>query len=163
MATAIVKNEDGTINVEWTGRAGRGSLYQVMASSNAEYVNALTYDDLVLVIELARSCPFPALAGGYDGVAKSMHAKMLDEANDTHKIIAAIRDAMSKRVSLADLREYVIGKAGDGCNAPHDSYLREVFRAKHGSDANPSDYIVAAEVVMEGEQDMFDGAGITVA
>jgi hypothetical protein len=92
----------------------RGML-GVMAPSNAEYVNALGIRELLAVLYSVKCAPFP-LGGG-----EEVYREFLQRMNDGEFSEAL---AKAEALPLGELRLALIEKAGSGCNAPTDSYLK---------------------------------------
>lgn len=123
MSTQLTVNEDQTVTSTWVGKKGRGSLFQVMSGGNIKYVNVLDLMELWAVIASVQVAPFPL------GQGEKIYRKILEQLKtDPSKLFAnGIPD-----VKLGELRKYLVIKAGDGCNAPHDSYLRMAYKLKIG-------------------------------
>lgn len=118
MATSLTIKEDQTVEAEWTGPKNRGSLFQIMASGNVKLANALDKEQLLAVLYAVKVSPFPL--GGGEKVYRMILGKVKAEPE---KFVGAA----AKKISLGELRKSVIQLAGDGCNAPHDSYLQIAY------------------------------------
>jgi len=123
MSTELTINADQTISSKWVGEKGRGSLFQVMSSGNVEYVNVLDENELYAVIGAVAACPFPL------GRGEEIYRKILEKIKTDPGYLFK---GGKPDVSLGDLRKYLVLKAGEGCNAPHDSYLRIAYSIKTG-------------------------------
>lgn len=104
---------DQTIRAVWTGPRKRGSLFQIGASGNADYVNRLDKLQLWAVLSAAKQCPFPM--GDYE----SVYRIVLKSYQET-----GLTPEQETAATLGEFRKYVVVKAGEGINAPTDSYLR---------------------------------------
>jgi hypothetical protein len=105
---------DDTLTVKWTGRKGTGSLYQIMAEANAKDVNRLEKQELWACFLCARTVPFP-MGGG-----EKIYTKAIALVRDG---TAPMGEAFVK-ASLGECRKAYVIAAGDGCNAPKDTYLK---------------------------------------
>lgn len=123
--------EDGRVEFEWTGRKGTGSLYQIAAQGNTELVNELGLREIWCAILCARFAPFP-LGGGetaYRSCLGKWDAGEIDppdlrtEEEKRQTTLPGMESGITP-VQLGRLRKWTVQKAGDGMNAPHDSYLR---------------------------------------
>jgi hypothetical protein len=121
--------DDGKLEYEWTGKKGTGSLYQLMASGNHKLVNELGVKELWCLLLCVKHAPFP-LGGG-----EKAYRRMLEIWDEGGINTPDIRNEEEKEqeigtaedpppAAVGRLRQYVVQKAGGGCNAPHDSYLR---------------------------------------
>lgn len=100
------------------------SLFNIMATSNVDYANKLDLLELWAVLICIKSAPFPLGAG--EAIYKSiMHALL----NNPQELFA---DGQMPSLSLGELRKVIVFQAGDGCNAPTDSYLRIAKQMKCG-------------------------------
>lgn len=128
MSTEIAVNNDQTVSVQWKGQRGRGSLFQVMASGNAEQVNKLDLEEITAVLMSAISVPFPLGQGEkvYRGILKSIREETSEAGK--HNL------ATLKLAGIGTARKVLVIKAGEGCNAPHDSYLRIAAEVKEHKD-----------------------------
>jgi hypothetical protein len=121
--------DDGKLDLEWTGRKGTGSLYQLAASSNSRLVNDLGLREMTCVLLCARHVPLP-LGGGEKAYRRML--EIWDEGGITVPDVRSEEERAAGEGSaenplpaaLGRLRKYLVEKAGDGFNAPHDSYLR---------------------------------------
>jgi hypothetical protein len=129
-------------------------LLDIMAKANCDAANACGLADLVAVVWCIANAPFP-LGGG----AEIFHAaRTRIEQAFLHRAEASLHgvvyDPAPKTLegwllgfsdtTLGQLRQWLVTRAGEGCNAPTDSYLRLAawFAAHPGatSDDVPSDY-----------------------
>jgi hypothetical protein len=115
MSTNITINDDQTLTVTWTGKKGRGSLFQLAAKGNAEAANKLSIEELLAVVVSVQSCPFPL------GDERKVYERCLEIVRTDPTQFW--NDGLPK-IALGDLRYYIVQKAGGGFNAPHDSYLK---------------------------------------
>lgn len=112
--TAITIAPDKTLSIEWTGRKGGGSLFHVMAQGNVEYANALGLRELAAVQHCAKNAPFPL------GHGEEVYREVL-------KWIDEHPGCLAENLDLGEVRKAIVQRAGDGCNAPYDSYLRIAY------------------------------------
>lgn len=108
------------------------SLFGMMAESNCGLTNALGKSELIAVWWCVMNDPFP-LGGGveqYRRVLAKVEGDALARATATlsgRTAKTALGDdawAVADTMSLGQIRQYLVNKAGGGCNAPVDSYLR---------------------------------------
>ena len=141
MVKLTVNPDDGTLAYEWTGRPGTGSLYQMAVESNYKLVNALDLRELWCAMLCVKFAAFPM------GKGEKAYRHMLELWDKGEVDVPDIRnaeekaqmglpeiDASSERLggrgptappaALGRFRKYVVQRAGEGCNAPTDSYLR---------------------------------------
>jgi hypothetical protein len=118
MATEIIINPDQTITPKWTGRRGGGSLFQCMADGNAKKLNAMSFDDVLLVFVLARVCAFPL------GNQRKVYEMCIADGALAKCFPAghAIRGR-----SLGELRRAAVYESGDSCNGPLDGWLTWLY------------------------------------
>ncbi len=107
--------------VKWTGRKGRGSLFQTMAGGNAENANKLSAKEILCVLMAVKVCPFPL--GNGEKIYEKIFANIDKEFPDLVKKVEAM--------PLGQVRKELVVKCGSGCNAPHDMYLD--IAVKHNS------------------------------
>lgn len=107
-------NADQTVKAAWTGPKNRGSLMKIAAQGNAEELNKLTWDECAAVYLAVKHDPFP-----------------LDKGSEQYTATLALvksgeiwKDGKRPECSLGDLRAMLLKLAGDGFNAPTDSYIR---------------------------------------
>lgn len=108
--------------VKWTGRKGRGSLFQIMATGNAKNANILSAKELLAVFLSVKICPFP-LGAGETIYRKTLAAIDTDFATLLQK---------TEAIPVGQLRKEIVVKAGEGCNAPTDMYLDIAAKIKRG-------------------------------
>lgn len=123
--------EDGRLKFEWIGRKGTGSLYQIAAQGNTELVNGLGLRELWCAMLCAKFAPFP-LGGGekaYRACLERWDAGEIDppdlrsEDEKKQMSLPGMEGGITP-AQLGRLRKWVVQKAGEGMNAPHDSYLQ---------------------------------------
>ncbi len=112
MPTEIRIDQAGHVSAIWTGPQGGGSLMQMMASSNCEIINQLTKDQIVAVLLAVRSCPSPV------GRAAVVYRKCLSVVSPS------TMNPQGNAMPIGLLRAHVVRRAGCGCNAPVDTYLK---------------------------------------
>lgn len=123
MSTQITINPDKTLACKWTGPKSRGSLFQLAAAGNVEMVNQLDTNELLAVVVSVKVAAFPC------GKGEEVYRKVLDTLQtDPTKIFPN----GTPTIDLGELRKAVVHKAGEGFNAPHDSYLRIAVAVKKG-------------------------------
>jgi hypothetical protein len=126
--TKIDINADQTLTVTWAGEKGGGSLLHIASVSNAKYVNALDAIELWTVLFAVKTVPFPLGSSlgaiGYADVYQKVRS-WVDE-----KGLENLIGEESRNMPLGQLRRHVIVKAGEGFNAPTDSYLRTAYELK---------------------------------
>lgn len=123
MSTQITINQDKTLACKWTGRKRDGSLFQLAAEGNVEMVNQLDTNELLAVVVSVKVAAFPC------GRGEEVYRKVLETLQtDPTKIFPNGTPTMD----LGELRKAIVFKAGEGCNAPHDSYLRVAVAVKKG-------------------------------
>jgi len=121
-------NPDGTLNYEWTGRPGTGSLYQLGAERNHKLVNALGLRELWCVMLCVRFAPHPL------GKGERAYRRMLEMWDGGGVDRPDIRSTAERErgdgsaedppaAAMGRLRKWIVERAGGGCNAPTDSYL----------------------------------------
>lgn len=128
MSTEIAVNNDQTVSVQWKGQRGRGSLFQVMASGNAEQVNKLDLEEITAVLMSAISVPFPL------GQGEKVYREILKSIREGTSEAGKHNLATLKLAGIGTARKVLVIKAGEGCNAPHDSYLRIAAEVKENKD-----------------------------
>jgi hypothetical protein len=128
MSTEIVVNPDQTVSVIWKGRRGRGSLFQTMASGNADSVNKLDLEEITAVLMSAISAPFPL------GHGEKVYREILKSIRDGSSEACKHNIATMKLAGIGKARRLLLFKAGEGCNAPHDSYLRIAVEVKENKE-----------------------------
>lgn len=116
MSTSITINDDQTLKVEWTGKRGRGSLFQIAAVGNAANVNRLNLKQLLAVFISVRLNPFPL------GKDEETYKKVLAEVEKPDGQFTNVVNKLSG-VSLGQMRKELVEAAGSGFNAPHDMYI----------------------------------------
>lgn len=125
--------ENGTLKFEWTGKKGTGSLYQIAAQGNVDLVNELGLREIWCAMLCAKFVPFP-LGGGekaYRSCLEKWDAGEIDrpdlrtEEEKAQQELPGMEDERDiTPEQLGRLRKWAVQKAGEGMNAPHDSYLR---------------------------------------
>jgi hypothetical protein len=126
--TKIDINADQTLTVTWAGEKGGGSLLHIASVSNAKYVNALDAIELWTVLFSVKTVPFPL--GGSLGAFRYVDIYQRVRSWVDEKGLDNLIGEESHSMSLGQLRRYVIVKAGEGFNAPTDSYLRAAYELK---------------------------------
>lgn len=121
--TSIRINDDQTIALDGAHQNAK-SLFNIMAASNVDYVNKLDLLELWTVLVCVKSAPFPLGAG--EAIYRSILQAL---SNNPHQVFA---NGKIPDVPLGDLRKVLVFQAGDGCNAPTDSYLRMAKQIKSG-------------------------------
>lgn len=116
MSTEITINEDQTLAVKWTGRRGRGSLFQIAAEGNAKNVNRLDKNQILAVFICVNLNPFPL------GGENEQFRKIMDELAKPDGRFASVV-AKAADMKLGDMRKELVVSAGSGFNAPHDTYI----------------------------------------
>ncbi len=116
MSTSITINEDQTLKVEWTGKRGRGSLFQIAAAGNAANVNRLNMNQLLAVFIAVKLNPFPL------GKEEETYKKVLAEVEKHDGRFADVVNKLSS-IPLGQMRKELVEAAGGGFNAPHDMYI----------------------------------------
>lgn len=121
--TIIAIKNDQTIALE-DKHNNCNSLFNIMARGNVEYANHLDAHELWAVMVSVKTAPFPL------GHAESVYRKVLKMVKtDPAKVFA---NGSMPDMPLGDLRKAIVFQAGDGCNAPTDSYLRIAKQIKLG-------------------------------
>jgi hypothetical protein len=120
--TEIIINADQTIEAKWTGKKGRGSLLQTMASGNCKDANKLDLHELWAVALSVKACPFPL------GSEAKVYGDCLSLTKNTPEKVW--KDGKCPEIELGKLRQLVVLQAGEGCNAPWDTYLRTAVKHK---------------------------------
>lgn len=121
MSTELTVNADDTVSAKWKGPKERGSLFQVMAEGNVKLVNRLDKIELLAVLLCVKIMPFPL------GHGEQFYGEVLEKARANPD--AYLNDT-AKAMTLGDMRKALVVKAGDGCNAPTDSYLQIAVEAQ---------------------------------
>lgn len=113
MSTTLTVEND-QVKATWTGKKGRGSLFQVMAKGNAEQTNKLSAKEILAVFICVKACPFPI------GKGKQVYKMVMDDIEaGKHPELVTKFEAMN----LGELRKALVVACGEGCNAPNDMYL----------------------------------------
>lgn len=113
-----IRIDSDTVSALWTGKRGRGSLFQIMAVGNCELVNQLDLLELSAVVICVKHLPFPL------GNGPTFYREVLE------KVRGSGESAFGEEFTLGQIRKYLVHKAGDGCNAPHDTYLTIAVEAQ---------------------------------
>lgn len=121
MSTEITINPDETLTVKWTGRKGRGSLFQIMAEGNAANVNRLDKNQMLAVHICIKANPFPL------GKEDITFSRIMEEVSKPDGRFADVVAKLDK-IKLGDMRRELVIQAGGGCNAPTDTYISAAVR-----------------------------------
>ena len=127
-------NADHTVEVKWTGKKGRSSLYFLMAQGNAAALNMLSVEEILAAWNSSKAAPFPM------GNGKEIYLAALELMKKPEK--EEYKAAIKAR--LGELRKALIEDCGSSCNGPLDSYI--TIAKEHLEEMTPA-------LVAEGEQD----------
>jgi len=118
--TEVVVHEDESVEAVWRGRQGRSTLYQIAASGNCTYVNALDREALIAVHICAKNRPNFLVDNG-----EQVYRKVVEDlrTNPTGLFPNGLPE-----VPLGKLRKALVERAGSGMNAPYDSYIRCAYQ-----------------------------------
>ncbi len=111
----IAINSDHTISLD-SERKNCKSLFNIMAQGNVEYANVLDADELWAVLASVKVAPFPL------GNGEAIYRQILNKIKKDPQTV--FTSGAPPELSLGKLRKAIVFQAGDGCNAPTDSYLR---------------------------------------
>lgn len=114
--TRIITNPDNTLSVEWQGRKGGGSLLQLAAEGNVPRVNRLNLVELYAIILAIKADPSPL------GRGERTYRWALAELSNPDNVAKYWKSGFPTD-DLGKLRQAVVQRAGEGFNAPTDSYL----------------------------------------
>lgn len=119
-------NPDQTVSIL---KSRKSSFVEMMAGGLLEQVNVLDEYELVAIIWSVKACPFPL----YSDNAERVYKYCLENArgNDDLKEVIKISN-----ISLGEFRKNILIRASQGCNAPHDHYLKVAWQIKTGNPVN---------------------------
>lgn len=108
-------------SVECRHRRRSSGLAEIFATGLTGQVNALDANELGAVVLAVKLCPFPLTS---DNAENTYRRALAMVKGPTGNAVRAMR--------LGELRKALLLRASEGCNAPHDHYLKVAHQVKTG-------------------------------
>lgn len=113
--------EGDTVKYQWYGMPGSGSLFSLMLPGNADAVNSLSLEECLAVYLCIKRAP-------YASERRLAYQTILLGVKDG----SVFKGGKIPEMKLGDLRMILLKRAGDGINAPADTYLKLASDIKKG-------------------------------
>lgn len=124
MALEVTIDADERVEVRLR-RRGEDGLAAIFAEGITAQVNALDATELGAVVLAVRMCPFPLMNENAERVYLAALTTLRGDAGNG-----------ARAMKLGELRKALLIRASQGCNAPHDHYLKVAYQVKTGKPVN---------------------------